>query len=587
MSEEIIPKPYSNTDTAEIEAINTLKNYLDLKYVKPDIKERDKIPNVDGYLEIVDEKQVPLGKLEVQVRKIPNGSTSYSCNIELFAYSERTSLPVLLICVDVDNKKAYWKHIQRSMAIGKENQKTITVIFSIAEEEINESLLYLSRWTLIAADYADRIKNFGIIKNQLEEVSKYISPIKDLNKESVAALQAFVDELNRLLDSEYGVVKRIFFKDIWKIGIAVHSFTNERISYSLFSIKTGHTDSLIKSVDLSTAEIFKNGPYGFMSFWGCNEIKENPRKEARKLVYSRLEEILRNKMLSIANEFLCTEYIFDFIDKHLVSLGLEKKDIYTIEELQFALQVYLPRWCLTALKYVKYPKHLDHVDPGLLKMLLGTATSKEVHEKTVEIIQGKIPVSPFFIGSLFFSFKIVYEALSYFTENKYSRINRIYRRRNSKDLENRTSGFIWEGYNQADLDYNATILLNNFEKVLNDFIKINSFDPVQYNLFNKYDKVIFVPELKERYQGKEFPGLRTYYLKLTEGSPEVSKTECLNAGNFDIKVSPGDIVQFKNKKYKVEICSARIADFFFQRTPMLFLVYEVLEDRAKNILHDN
>ena len=586
MSEEITPKPYSPTDTAEIEAIKTFKDCLNLKYVKPDIKERDKTPNVDGYLEIVNEKQVPLGKLEVQIRKIPKGSTSYSCNIELFAYSEKTSLPVLLICVDVDNKKAYWKHIQRSMAVGKEAQKTVTVVFSMPEE-IDGSLLYLSKWTSIAADYSDRIKNFEIIKSQLEEVSKYISPLRGLDNKSVAVLQLFIDELNRLLDSEYTIVKRIFFKDIWKIGIAIHSFTDEKISYSLFSIRTGHTDSLIKSIDLSTAEIFKNGPYGFMSFWGRNEIKENPRKEARKLVYSRLEEILRNKMLSIANEFLCTEYLFYFIDEHLISLGLEKKDSYTVEELQFALQVYLPRWCLVALKHVKYPKHLDHIDPGLLKMLLGTAASKEVHEKTVESIRERIPMPPFFIGGLFFSFKTVYEALSYFTENKYGKINRIYRQRNPKIWENRTSNFIWEGYSQADLNYNALVLLNNFEKVFNDFIKINSFDPAQYNLFNKYDKVIFIHELKEEYQDKEFPGLRTYYLKLTEGSPEATKVECLNVRDFNIKVSSGDIIQFKNNKYKVECCAARIADFFFLRTPMLFLVYEALKDRVKEILHDN
>lgn len=587
MPEEIIPKPYSPTDTAEIEAIKTFKDCLNLKYVKPDIKERDKTPNVDGYLEIVNEKQVPVGKLEVQIRKIPKGSTSHPCNIELFAYSEKTSLPVLLICVDVDTKRVYWKHIQRNMAAGKEAQKTVTVVFSMPEEEIEASLLYLSKWTLIATDYADRIKNFEIIKSQLEEVSKHVSPLKGLDKKSIAILQVFIDELNRLLDSEYSVVKRIFFKDIWKIGIAIHSYTDERISYSLFSIKTGHSDSLIKYIDLSAAKIFKNGPYGFMSFWGLNKMKENPQKEARELVYSRLEEILRNKMLSIANEFLCTEYLFDFIDEHLISLGLEKKDSYSLEELQFAMQVYLPRWCLIALRYVKYPKHLDHIDPGLLKMLLGRVTYKEIHEETVEMIKKNIGISPFFIGSLFFSFKTVYEALSYLGENKYSKISRIYRQRNPAIWKNRTSVFVWEGYRQADLDYNASVLLNNLEKVFNDFIKINSFDSAQYNLFNKYDKVIFVHELKENYQEKGFPGLRTYYLKLIEGFPEANKTECLNAKDFNINSFPGDIVQFRNNKYKVEQCSERIADFFFHRTPMLFLVYEALKDRAKEILHDN
>jgi len=53
------------------------------------------------------------------------------------------------------------------------------------------------------------------------------------------------------------------------------------------------------------------------------------------------------------------------------------------------------------------------------------------------------------------------------------------------------------------------------------------------------------------------------------------------------KVLAGDMIQLKNNKYRVERCSARIADFFFHKTPMLFLVYEALKDRAREILHDN
>jgi hypothetical protein len=68
------PAGYSSTDAAEVEAINVLRAALDPTRIKADLKERDKHPNTDGYLELVDDHGIPVGKLEVQVRKIPAGA---------------------------------------------------------------------------------------------------------------------------------------------------------------------------------------------------------------------------------------------------------------------------------------------------------------------------------------------------------------------------------------------------------------------------------------------------------------------------------------------------------------------------------
>jgi hypothetical protein len=66
------PSPYPANNSEEIRAVHTLLALLDVKHVKPDVKILDTTPNHDGYLEIVDEKQIPLGKLSVQIRKIPD-----------------------------------------------------------------------------------------------------------------------------------------------------------------------------------------------------------------------------------------------------------------------------------------------------------------------------------------------------------------------------------------------------------------------------------------------------------------------------------------------------------------------------------
>jgi hypothetical protein len=109
------PAPYPNKNTEELEAISTLESLLDLNLVKPDIRCLDTTPNTDGTIELVDEGQRPLGRIQVQVKKIPSGQVSYQCPIELVAYSERITLPFMLICVDVANKRAYFYHLHRSM----------------------------------------------------------------------------------------------------------------------------------------------------------------------------------------------------------------------------------------------------------------------------------------------------------------------------------------------------------------------------------------------------------------------------------------------------------------------------------------
>jgi hypothetical protein len=120
------PKPYSTTDSDEIKAVTIFKDAINLKFVKPHIEERSTTPNIDGFLELVDEAGKPIGKLDVQIKKIPEGQSSYDCESELVSYSETTTA-VMLICVDIVNRNVFWKQINKSMPEFKPNQQTFTV----------------------------------------------------------------------------------------------------------------------------------------------------------------------------------------------------------------------------------------------------------------------------------------------------------------------------------------------------------------------------------------------------------------------------------------------------------------------------
>jgi hypothetical protein len=71
------PAPYPTTAIQEVLAINILRNLLDPNQVMLDIRQLDRVPDIDGHVDILDKGHHPIGKLEVQVKKLPDdyGST--------------------------------------------------------------------------------------------------------------------------------------------------------------------------------------------------------------------------------------------------------------------------------------------------------------------------------------------------------------------------------------------------------------------------------------------------------------------------------------------------------------------------------
>lgn len=150
------PAQYPNNDSEESKSIKVLLNLLDEEWVKDHFEKRDKKPNTDGTIELVDLKSVPTGKLDVQIKTLRSGAKSFQCSTKLFAYSRVTTAPLLLICVDGDNNVAYWKHIHPDMkeAKGKQGQKSFVVTF---DGSIDASKVYIIAWKAICERFQSRL----------------------------------------------------------------------------------------------------------------------------------------------------------------------------------------------------------------------------------------------------------------------------------------------------------------------------------------------------------------------------------------------------------------------------------------------
>jgi hypothetical protein len=502
------PAGYASTDAAEVEAMNLFRTAVDSNRIKTDLKERDKHPNIDGYIELVDDSFKPLGKLEVQVKKISPATRRYQCPTSLFAYANTTALPVLLICADTKKRVVYWKHIKYEDILTTESQDSISVSFEDPEDVISSDSSYYNRWLSIARDYCDRIRKF----NALQQIANRATPLIGHQSQEIGTIQVFLDELNRLLDGSYGCLKRAFFPGVWKIGFAVQNWTNDNVQYRLFGIAEGTNDPLIKQISLDL-DMSSSPEIGFYSYRGPNQLAQNAKKTAHEFVLNRMKDLIRQNGLSIRTDFLVREVLFDFVDTHRQCLGLDKKDKYDGTEIYHAFHEYLPRWCDIARKTINYPSHISHFDPTLAQKMIGKSISEEVDRAVNE----KTPFSAMPIGFSQISYRQLYDLVEFLRSSGKS-VERLYRRSTLP----RTGPWIWSGYSDEDSMFDLQVIFENFPDVYRSFVDLNRMDYEVLKPFSSESNLLIFYTPPKMSDG---PAITQYRI--------VSEDECVGKRSFE------------------------------------------------------
>jgi hypothetical protein len=307
------PAPYPSKNTEELEALRTFENLLDLNFVKPDLKKLDTRPNTDGTIELVNAEQRPIGKLEVQVRKIPDGATSYSCPVQLVAYSQTISLPFLLICADVGNRKAYFRQLSPSMPEFKPDQQTFTIKFDPNVQAVSNGTAYLRQWLGMIEDYNQRVADCPKLREIVSQLD-----LSHISKEDRIYFHDLIDCANRLLDLEFPVVKEHFFNGVWKVGVQVFSSDPAQLGFRLYAFGLDDPAILLSGVppakpsDTPTTPDASPAPGGPKTVslslqaawprektiqfnWRDRSFLKSPIEEAEHFVFAYLNKMLDTK----------------------------------------------------------------------------------------------------------------------------------------------------------------------------------------------------------------------------------------------------------------------------------------------------
>lgn len=68
---DALPAGYSPSSTQELDSKTVFEGMINTKRVKPYLKENDKTPNFDGYLELTNANGIPTAKIDVQLKTLP------------------------------------------------------------------------------------------------------------------------------------------------------------------------------------------------------------------------------------------------------------------------------------------------------------------------------------------------------------------------------------------------------------------------------------------------------------------------------------------------------------------------------------
>ena len=561
----IEPKPYPPTDSAEQDSKTVLESLIDSRLVKTDIRTRDKYPNIDGTIELVNENGVPIGKFDVQLRSVPKGQLSFGCETTLVSYSKVSTLPVLLICVDSEDKCAYWKHINPHMPEfnNKETQKSFTIYFSQASDNIDQNGIYIHNWIEIARDYQKCIEQYPIVHSELAR-KLALEAIEPRERE---LFQRFIDTINNLLDNDFIVFKELIFPGVWKLGVGIISSDQHHIQYQIYRIPYKEPSPLVCKLDRG---------FLFSDQWSRNAISEtitskesllDPIKAGRDFVLERVRKVVEAKALPIYGQHLSVDVLFSFVDLYYPALGISPGlDHCSVQELSYALNTHLIKMFAaivgkgTPISSSGFTVNIDWLSHYLVTNKIEPTN---IGDATVY----------FSIGSDNFPIRAAYDSLKYLIATGITEIRRPFGRRDLPLAPGRN--WIWSGYSSQNEISSVTRILEHSIEEYTAFVDGNRLKLPRSPYLDSNTAVIYEyePVGTTTFEG---PGLREHFIdnklhKLPKLSVFIRDGE-----QHHIDTSRFPKVEVDSNVYESHSSASMIADFFFQRTPFLNLIYRML-----------
>lgn len=562
------PSPYSNTDSAEQDAVNTFNSLINTRYVKADVHTRDKYPNVDGIIELVDENQLPYGKFEIQIRTLPAGQMNYSCPVTLVAYSIVSTLPIILICVDPSSKVAFWRKISATMPEFREGQKTFTIHFDEIADGIRADGIYLQKWTEIVLDYRERISGYPLLQKEIAEKLR----LEGISPDDRVIFQRYIETINNLLDNEFPVIKELMLSDVWKLGVGLFSSDEKSVAYQLYTIPYGEPYPLV--CKLTGGSLISKQPnrYALSDHQTARTYFQDPEAVGQKYVIDHLVYIVQKKALPVRSLLASIDILFAFVDVYHIYIGLTpNQNSYTISELSFALNQHLLGVCAALALQITKSKNSTfvHLDLDLIRHLQNPQGIKPIYP-------ADSPVR-FSVSSSIVSVKSAFDALQYLLSCGIDAITRPFVPRNR--LLTPGNNWVWSGYSVEDEIQNVTLILGKSIEEYQAFVQGNRLKFAGSPYLDPNVAIVYEYQ-RSKPSGDWLSGPTVSEHHIENSAHTLPKVSIYLCENEREKIVIGQFpnLQIQGRDYRAILSSRSDASFLFQGIPVVRMLYRMLSD---------
>ncbi len=602
-------KSHNQENFKDVQSVSLLTNILASHgRVMPDLKFIDKWPNIDGFLELHDVNKNFLGKFEVQVKTLSkNHKFKLNCPLNFIEYCKMVpTIPIFLLGVDNSKSKIYWLLIDNSFIDNlniNNNKKTKQIQFDNNKFISKGNRDYIQEWERILIINRDKYHDFIENKEFYDSIKQNVNILTGDSKPFFPQIHAFLDELNFYLDNKLEIIKEIFFKNAWKIGIAYSECTDTSLGFSLYPINYDKNDIQIMEVDKTYYKQLNLKNYTIWFYGKENPILSNYKDLVIKLLSDYGDKLLKNKLLNYSEEFLALEFIFAFIEEFKTQLGINIRNEYNVEEIEEAFFKYLPIWTEEAnsllLSKNRYTNHelkkmirinnLPVLDPGRMNWSISPEEKSEIDEKVKYRIKNNNLASSFYLINDKFPIGIFVELIGYLKNKKIKALKRFYRPKNYNRLTELKSNWIWHVYNYEDFKYNIELFFEKLPSVYNRLINKNFPNLLnELSLFGESDKIIvkvsFTEDIKSHF---DHPTYEMFYLK-AKNNVDKQKTIDVYINDNEIKLDKNlEEIEYKGSIYILKHWKWSVLDFIYEDTPMFNYIQEELKDKLKKYFKNN
>ena len=547
--------------------MTTLRSLLDTQRVRADLRERDKYPNSDGYIVLVDNCGRPQGKIEVQIKALGAGAISCRCPSSLVAYSrEGTTLPVILVGVDPSMSRAYWTQVSELMPGYQATQQTFTVHFTGAVDAIDrtESCPCYHRWLELVREFQERVHRYPL----LDPDSSRQGAAAPLTRLHWDALQRYVDTLNRLLDDDFIVVKKLLFPGVWKFGVGCRLIDREHVLYQLLSISKGEPAPLIFQLPdhVTPSNLGQNVRTSITR--GQQEFFGAPEQCAQEYVTGFVRDFWRARAFPVHGVEMAADVVLGFVQRYHRWLELPPdNDEYRVEDLRRAFGPVLSK--TTSAAAARMPEAASGV-----KVVDLDVTANQLGDVSTASPEHREKPGPYVVSSNGVPIRLSFASLALLSS---SNVQTVARRFRARDLEYQPppNNFIWSPYSRQRQIDNVTAVLTRAVQEYETFIRGNSLHLEGSPYLDRTVSIVF--QFGSSFDNLYGPVLREW--RLQDPHRALEKTTILLA-DAPMRLDGQDAV-IDDIRFEVANTLSRSADFFFASCPLSALVYRFLADDLK------